>query len=198
MQAAAWGVWCSYEARLVALPLQTKMLTSLSLMTAGDIFAQTLDPSVKKWDPSRTASMACLGCFCHAPYFHAWYRWLDPRFKGTGMISSVLPKLALELTTAGPGYLVIVLAYSTFCRTGSLEAVKPKLEQDFAMVYGSGVAFHGVVQAINFRFVPSRQRILYDNCVGLVWKTFLTYYANKGNNTGNAQPNASSQRPSPK
>jgi hypothetical protein len=175
----ARGVWVAYESKLAAFPLPTKMLTSLTLMTTGDVLAQNLDPNVEKFDPQRTASMAALGFFCHAPYFHFWYRWLDPRFKGTGIMTSVMPKLALELAITGPAYLVVVLSYTTFCRTGSLEAVKSKFEKDFAMVYASGVTFHAVVQAINFKFVPSRQRILYDNSVSFVWKTFLSFHANR-------------------
>jgi len=207
-------IWSRYEASLGRSPVSTKMCTSFTLMLSGDVFAQTLDPEVKTFDLKRTASMAVLGGLCHAPYFHFWYRWLDNRFVGTAM-KTIAPKLALELTTAGPGYLAIVLAYTTTVRTGDVRQVWPKIEKDFLTMYGSGVrwlpfpclpaclsflrgpsnhnsshigvvpshpqvAFHGLVQAFNFRFVPSRQRILYDNCVSLMWKTFLSFYANRG------------------
>ena len=44
--------------------------------------------------------------------------------------------------------------------------------------YAAGVSFHGVVQLVNFRFVPSNQRILYDNGVSLIWKAALSFMAN--------------------
>jgi hypothetical protein len=155
-------------------------------MSAGDVFAQGaaeyLEPQAAKggwaWDAKRTASMAGLGLCCHAPYFHFWYKWLDSRFVGTSM-KQIVPKLVLELTTAGPGYLSIVLAYTTMVRTSDPSKIWPKMKADFLMMYSGGVAFHGVVQAFNFRFVPSSQRILYDNCTGLMWKAFLSMVANR-------------------
>jgi hypothetical protein len=66
-------VWGRYEARLAARPLQTKMATSCSLMVAGDLIAQRLDPSSNPdtpWDAKRTASMGVCGLLMHAPWFH--------------------------------------------------------------------------------------------------------------------------------
>ena len=34
-------------------------------------------------------------------------------------------------------------------------------------------------QSINFRFVPNRQRILYDNVTSLCWKTALSFLSNR-------------------
>jgi hypothetical protein len=39
---------------------------------------------------------------------------------------------------------------------------------------------HAVFQTINFRFVPNRQRILYDNVTSLMWKTALSFISNSG------------------
>jgi len=177
-------LWAGYEAQLAANPLRTKMCTSFSLMGLGDVLAQTAFPYLlgtarAEYEPKRTACMAVLGLMGHAPYFHYWYRWLDTRFTGS-TLKVIAPKLCLELGLAGPGYLCIVLSYTTLCKTGEASKILPKIRQDFVTMYGAGVAFHGVVQAFNFRFVPSRQRILYDNCVSLVWKTFLSFYSNKG------------------
>jgi hypothetical protein len=122
--------------------------------------------------------MAGLGLVCHAPYFHFWYKWLDSKFVGTSM-QSIIPKLGLELTTAGPGYLGIVLAYITMVKTGHPVQIWPKIKADFFTMYSGGVLFHGCAQSFNFRFVPSSQRILYDNLVSLTWKTFMSLVANR-------------------
>ena len=73
MAAAARRLWSRYEARLAARPLPTKMATSFSLMIAGDVIAQNLDPSgPEKWDVKRTAAMGMCGLCMHAPWFHYW------------------------------------------------------------------------------------------------------------------------------
>ena len=73
MAAAARRLWSRYEARLAARPLPTKMATSFSLMIAGDVIAQSLDPSgPEKWDVKRTAAMGVCGLCMHAPWFHYW------------------------------------------------------------------------------------------------------------------------------
>ena len=116
--------WRSYEARLTRAPLPTKMLTSCTLMTAGDCAAQwgTRDESAcgGPWDWRRTASMGAMGLMVHAPYFHCWYKYvLDARFIGSAS-GTVLQKVVIECTTAGPLYLTIALGWgATISRVGS-------------------------------------------------------------------------------
>ena len=112
-------LWGQYELSLSRHPLHTKMATSFTLMSLGDLAAQSIGDSGESWEPSRTLSMALLGLTCHAPYFHYWscsprtpldptslsrifhrYRWLDTRFAGTSL-SAIAPKIGLELSTAG-------------------------------------------------------------------------------------------------
>eukprot|EP00656_Telonema_subtile_P019515 TRINITY_DN20755_c0_g1_i1.p1 TRINITY_DN20755_c0_g1~~TRINITY_DN20755_c0_g1_i1.p1 ORF type:complete len:205 (-),score=18.42 TRINITY_DN20755_c0_g1_i1:1-615(-) len=191
MAGAARACWRRYERALAANPLRTKMATSFSLMGGGDVLAQYLGAESNEWswDSTRTASMMGLGLVGHAPYFHNWYRLLDKRFVGTDT-RTVLSKVGLELVTAGPLYLTIVLSYTAAVAdaratekgssVGTLATAAGKnIRENFLVLYTGGVSFHAVVQCVNFAFVPSRQRILYDNAVSLGWKTVLSFFANR-------------------
>jgi protein Mpv17 len=112
----------------------------------------------------------------HAPWFHFWYRWLDARFVGT-TARIIAPKLVLDLGFAGPTYVSGVLMYISLTRTGDPSTCIPFWKEVFPTAYAVGVGTHLIFQSVNFRFVPSRQRILFDNCTSLFWKTFLLLLA---------------------
>jgi hypothetical protein len=153
-------------------------------MAVGDVAAQSVAGGLRdfaEWDGTRTFSMACLGLFGHAPYFHTWYKWLDARFVGTAR-ATVAKKLAIDLSVIGPTYLSIVLGY-----TYAIGAASPTWtgavahwNDKFLPLYSGGVSFHAVVQLFNFALVPPRQRVLYDNVVSLCWKTALSLCAHAG------------------
>ena len=54
---------------------------------------------------------------------------------------------------------------------------------------------HAVFQSINFRFVPSRQRILYDNVTSLMWKTALSFISNSDRGQHNSAGEESGTQP---
>ena len=173
-------IWRKYSAKLASHPLKTKMCTSFSLMTAGDVLAQELDPDgPETWDYKRTLTMSGIGLCMHAPWFHFWYKWLDRRFAGKSA-KTVLTKLPLDLCFAGPVYVSGVLCVSELARSGDQATCYPFCRHVFPTAYSAGVGIHAVFQTVNFRFVPSRQRILYDNATSLMWKTMLSFLANRG------------------
>lgn len=188
-------MWTAYERALAANPLRTKMLTSFFLMGLGDTVAQRADTASSgrqwSWDVRRTGGMMLLGLCGHAPYFHTWYRFLDGRFTGRAT-ATVLQKVALDVTVAGPLYLCIVLCYTALLRTGDASRCVANVRDNFASLYAGGVTWHAVAQSINFRFVPNRQRILYDNMVSVGWKTILSFAANRRLNAQSDEESASS------
>ena len=70
-----------------------------------------------------------------------------------------------------------VLMYISLVRTGDPETCYPFWREVFPKAYAAGIGTHFVFQSINFRLVPSRQRVLFDNCTSLFWKTLLMLLA---------------------
>ena len=89
-------------------------------------------------------------------------------------------KLPLDLGFAGPVYVSAVLYYTSLVRTGDPATCYSFWREVFPKAYATGVAMHAVFQSINFRFVPNRQRILYDNMTSLLWKIALSFLSNEG------------------
>eukprot|EP01046_Picozoa_sp_COSAG06_P026210 COSAG06_NODE_2245_length_7263_cov_19.964964_6_plen_150_part_00 len=92
-------------------------------------------------------------------------------------------KLPLDLGFAGPLYVSAVLCYTSLVRTGDPSSCYPFWREVFPKAYAAGVSMHAVFQSINFRFIPNRQRILYDNMTSLLWKTALSFLSNQKSDT---------------
>jgi hypothetical protein len=111
-----------------------------------------------------------------------WYKWLDSRFVGKSA-RVIAMKLPLDLGFAGPLYVSAVLCYTSLVRTGDPSSCYPFWREVFPKAYAAGVSMHAVFQSINFRFIPNRQRILYDNMTSLLWKTALSFLSNQKSDT---------------
>ena len=61
-----------------------------------------------------------------------------------------------------------------------LKGIKARIEKDLlASVKGSWTVWP-IAHAINFRFIPNSQRLLYINSVQIGYNMFLSFLANKG------------------
>jgi len=110
-------VWKSYLKALDNYPFLTKCLTASTLMTTGDLVAQTaIEPKKETgFDFDRSKRMAFIGLFINGPLMSFWYKFLDKNF------TSVLGRLLLDQALFAP---TIVSAF--FTSNGLLQGNHPR------------------------------------------------------------------------
>ena len=54
------------------------------------------------------------------------------------------------------------------------------LARDLLPTIARSCTFWGVVQSVNFRFVPLRLQVLFSSSAYLVWQTYVSWVANRG------------------
>jgi protein Mpv17 len=173
------GIWAKYNAALTANPLKVKTLTSFFGFTLGDLIAQSPDMlSGKPWDYMRTARFSAFGLCIHGPIGHYWYQFLDRTVMTNAPKSgiAVATKTAIDQLLWAP---IFTSIFFSFMKTVEghpdqvVDEVKTKLWPTMKVNWGVWPLAH----LINFRFVPSSQRILYINSVQIGYNTFLSTMA---------------------
>ncbi|ELT94432.1 hypothetical protein CAPTEDRAFT_146770 [Capitella teleta] len=151
------------------------------LMGMGDVTMQIIEKRYSNeehaLDLARTGRMALVG-LASGPLTHGWYSLVDKMIPGvTG--STVLRKILLDQCLASPFFTCYF-----FTVIGSLEGHKPKeclqtFSSKFWEVYRADWMFWPAAQSVNFRFVPSRYRVIYIQSASYLWDTFMSYINHK-------------------
>mmetsp|Transcript_1490 Transcript_1490/g.4517 ORF Transcript_1490/g.4517 Transcript_1490/m.4517 type:complete len:194 (+) Transcript_1490:115-696(+) len=170
------GIWASYNARLAAKPLQTKTMTSFTGFILGDLVAQAPDlMDGKPWDAWRTTKLGLFGLCLHGPIGHYWYGFLDRAIMPTAAKSAgaVATKTAIDQILWAPVFTSIFFGSMKFL-DGKSEQIKDEIETKLWPTMKVNWTVWPLAHLINFRFIPSSQRILYINVVQVGYNAFLS------------------------
>ncbi|CAD7699152.1 unnamed protein product [Ostreobium quekettii] len=177
-------LWCGYRWSLSRRPLLTKSLTSMVGFVAGDMVAQLSAGArlrlagARKYDVGRTFRMAVFGGAIAGPLSHVWFQALDktvlpdiPKHP----IAVVIKSAADQLFMAPLG---TVLFYTSLRSMESqahmaMATIKAKLVPTLKINY----KFWPLAHIINFAMVPPPLRILYVNCMSILWAVVLSRIA---------------------
>eukprot|EP00953_Heterococcus_sp_UTEX-ZZ885_P023746 13040-Heterococcus_DN1.PRE.4 len=177
------GAWAAYNNALTAQPLLVKAATSFTGFTVGDILAQkvraprkwpraccssqcfrtagayrrglctllntssctALNYRYDKYDFMRTLRLGSFGALVHGPTGHFFYGMLDRKLPGTSP-TTVATKVAID-------------------QGKSAAQIVDKIQADLQTAVMGSWAVWIPAHTINFRFVPSSQRLLYINSI---------------------------------
>ncbi|XP_050399443.1 mpv17-like protein 2 [Patella vulgata] len=156
--------------------LLTNTTISVTLSVTGDIMQQKyqiMQNNMKSWNKKRTFHMACTGLVIGA-FCHYWYLYLDKFFPGTAF-RTLIKKVLIDQIVCSPIYIGMY-----FVTIGMLENMTVKEIAAEVLVKGSTIyTMEWIIwppaQLINFMFLPTKYRVLYDNIISL---GFDTYYSN--------------------
>lgn len=188
-----------YDRWLHQAPLLTKALTSAALFGLGDRIAQRVEAHAKSDEGSpadqhpatdRDATDGALvsastartlrmmvwgGCFL-APTLHKWFAFVDRVIPGVGA-TVVAKKIALDMFFFAP-QISLAFFVTTKCMEGrpASEAVDVGLERLPATLQAN-YSVWPFANIVAFSVVPIHYRILFNNCVGLYWSSFLSRMA---------------------
>ncbi|XP_003388107.1 PREDICTED: mpv17-like protein 2 isoform X1 [Amphimedon queenslandica] len=158
--------------------LFTNTVVSCGLEALGDLLVQKYEKnSEQEIDWARTKRMAVIG-FILGPPEHYWFKFLDKRYPGRGVVS-VFKKVTLDEVINGPACVIVFFLgmnkMSGMNWTDSYNDMKKK----FWPVYKTELIVWPAAQVLNFFFVPPALRVTYISAVYLGWVMYLSYYQHK-------------------
>ena len=170
-----------YSSKLDSSPLLTKCITSGVIAGSGDLICQGIierrqdHPRDCWWDPVRTARFCFLGTVLIAPAIHGWYGVLNRFLPGTDL-GTIGKRLLLDQFMFTPLFVpTFMTSIWTLEGSTSERQLIDRLQATLPSVLVANWSLWIPAQAVNFRFVPSKYQVLFNNMVGLVWNTYLSF-----------------------
>lgn len=172
------GPWAAYEKALDANPLLIKGLTSFVGFTIGDLLAQFFIEKKGPYDPYRTFRLASFGFLIHGTTSHWFYGKLDGAIPGKGA-GAVASKVFIDQVLWNPCFGVLFFTYMGLLEGSGINGTILKVKRDLiTQVTGSWTVWP-LAHAINFKFVPTEQRVLYINTIQIFYNCFLSIIGSK-------------------
>ncbi|XP_043483661.1 mpv17-like protein 2 isoform X1 [Leptopilina heterotoma] len=155
--------------------LYTNVAISISLSATGDFLEQhyeILKGEWKKFCAKRTAHMALsgmsVGIICHY-----WYRFLDSRLPGK-TIGTVIRKVVIDQFICSPLCIGMFFLTLAILERNDWEEFKREVKNKAHKLYIAEWVVWPPAQIINFYFLPTRYRVLYDNTISLGYDVYTS------------------------
>ncbi|XP_034941602.1 mpv17-like protein 2 [Chelonus insularis] len=155
--------------------LYTNIGISISLSATGDVLEQhyeILKGDIERWRLKRTCHMALsgmtVGIICHY-----WYQFLDARLPGK-TISIVLKKTVIDQLVCSPLYIGMFFITLGILENKTWYELKKEIREKFYKLYLAEWIIWPPAQIINFYFLPTRFRVLYDNTISLGYDIYTS------------------------
>ncbi|KAL4452113.1 hypothetical protein ABPG75_007775 [Micractinium tetrahymenae] len=173
---AAVQVAClAYDRAVKANPVLTKALTSFVGFAVGDRIAQGV-AGAGPYDALRCGRLSLYGLLLDGPVGHLWYKLLDRHVypEDPTCTRAVLIKTALDQLVWGP---IMTLVFFAFLKTleGHPELILETISRKFWPTMLANYVLWPLAHLVNFKFVPTDYRILFNNVVAIFWTTYLSF-----------------------
>jgi len=129
------------------------------------------------YDATKLKNMAVFGYVFAPSYMALWYKWLEPRYPGTAL-KTVVTKVVLDQTLLTIPILCMFFPWMSYC--DGKENIFRELIDKFVLTYTISCTFWLPAQALNFRMVPPRHRILFNGAAGFIWAFILCIIKRQG------------------
>ncbi|KAL6430552.1 hypothetical protein ACFW04_007854 [Cataglyphis niger] len=156
--------------------LYTNVGISIFLSGTGDILEQhyeILKGDWDRWSFIRTRNMAIsgmsIGIVCHY-----WYKFLDTKMVGR-TISTVLKKVVVDQLICSPLCISMFFLTLAVLENNSFAEFKDEVQKKAHRLYIAEWVIWPPAQVINFYFLPTRYRVLYDNMISLGYDVYTSH-----------------------
>lgn len=172
--------------------LVTNLTISTTFSGLGDFLEQSYEIVAgyqKNWDRMRTLKLGStglpVGLVCHY-----WFIFLDRLITGrTGKF--LVKKLLLDQFIGSPLYILVFFLSMGIWNGWSRKELKEEILTKGVDLYTAEWIVWPPAQTINFYFLPTRFRLLYDSIISLGFDTYFSYVTHKDkrekNSTSNTQ-----------
>ncbi|XP_014487161.1 PREDICTED: mpv17-like protein 2 isoform X2 [Dinoponera quadriceps] len=156
--------------------LYTNVGISIFLSGAGDVIEQHYEILKGQWDRwsfTRTRNMAIsgmsIGILCHY-----WYNFLDAKMIGR-TLGIVLRKVVIDQLICSPFCISVFFLTLALLENSSLAELKEEIRTKAHRLYIAEWIIWPPAQIINFYFLPTRYRVLYDNTISLGYDIYTSH-----------------------
>ena len=170
--------WKRYEELLDEKPLLMKALTSFVGFALGDILAQIYIQKTSPFDFKRLFRLASFGFLVHGTTSHWFYGMLDGKIPGTSA-KVVATKVFIDQVLWNPCFGVMFFSYVALLEAKGIQYVVDKVQNELLTSVTGSWKVWPLAHTINFRFIPSSQRVLYINTIQIGYNCFLSLISNR-------------------
>jgi len=172
------AAWKQYEQLLDEKPLLMKALTSFTGFALGDILAQKFIQKTDPFDWFRLFRLASFGFLVHGTSSHWFYGMLDGKIPGTSA-KVVFTKVFIDQVLWNPCFGVMFFSYVALLELKGISYVIDKTKNELLTQVTGSWKVWPLAHAINFRYIPSSQRVLYINTIQIGYNCFLSLISNR-------------------
>ena len=172
--------WSSYESALAESPIVTKTTINVIIYLLGDWLSQTVfaKKNVLDFDAKRTLRNGFIG-LCFGPLVHMYYEWSDTILPVEAGLLNRVKKIFMDQTLYLSIKCSIYISAVGLLAGEDWEDVKQTVKERIGPVCFTAWKFWPLVHCITYGVVPARHRILWVNCVDLVWNAILSTLSRK-------------------
>lgn len=153
----------------------TNVTLSTGISTLGDLLEQHYElhtNQLEKYDIERTGHMSLSG-FSAGVISHNWYNFLDKIITGRSF-GMVIKKLLLDQFICSPLIILSFFATVAIFEEHPLESFNEEVQDKFLILYKAEWIVWPPAQIINFYFLPTRYRVVYDNTISLGYDIYTS------------------------
>uniref|UniRef100_A0A1J3HXU5 Protein SYM1 n=1 Tax=Noccaea caerulescens TaxID=107243 RepID=A0A1J3HXU5_NOCCA len=171
--------WIAYEEALKRNPVLAKMVISGVVYSVGDWIAQCYEGKpLFEIDRARTLRSGLVGFTLHGSLSHYYYQFCEQLFPSQDWW--VVPaKVAFDQTVWSAIWNSIYFTVLGFLRLESPLSIFKELKATFVPMLTAGWKLWPFAHLITYGLVPVEQRLLWVDCVELIWVTILSTYSNE-------------------
>jgi len=180
--------WDAYEKLLATHTLKVKAATGGIMYFCGDVAQQRIEHFLtkkkenkdQKFEPDykRHAKLAFWGTVGGGLLIHYWYVLLDYKIPSR-TAKAVIVKTAIEQAIFAPVFYLLFFVTLGKFDGNSNEEIKKEIKKSFVPTFLADCAVWPLANIINFKYVPSRQRVLYASSLTFFWSIYLSSVGGK-------------------
>lgn len=171
--------WSAYEEALKTNPVLAKMVISGVVYSVGDWIAQCYEGKpLFEFDRARMFRSGLVGFTLHGSLSHYYYQFCEALFPFHDWW--VVPaKVAFDQTAWSAVWNSIYYTVLGFLRFESPTSIFTELKATFFPMLTAGWKLWPFAHLITYGVIPVEQRLLWVDCVELIWVTILSTYSNE-------------------
>ncbi|ONK75971.1 uncharacterized protein A4U43_C03F22480 [Asparagus officinalis] len=171
--------WSAYEEALKTNPVLAKMMISGVVYSVGDWIAQCYEGKpLFDFDRTRMLRSGLVGFTLHGSLSHYYYYFCEALFPYNDWW--VIPaKVLFDQTVWAAIWNSIYYVFLGFLRFESPVSIFSELKATFWPMLTAGWKLWPFAHLITYGVIPIEQRLLWVDCVELIWVTILSTYSNE-------------------
>lgn len=180
--------WTAYEEALKTNPVLAKMMISGVVYSLGDWIAQCYEGKpLFDFDRARTFRSGLVGFTLHGSLSHYYYYFCEALFPSQDWW--VVPaKVLFDQTVWAAIWNSIYYVVLGFLRFESPVNIFSELKATFWPMLTAGWKLWPFAHLVTYGVIPVEQRLLWVDCVELVWVTILSTYSNEKSEARHLDP----------